>query len=370
LIDNTHCVLDVADLVFVDPVETGFSRVLPAGKKDVFYSVNGDAQSVSDFLVAWTHANDRTGSPKYVLGESYGTMRAAVMAGQLAGVMPLEGVFLLGQAVNMIETSQRAKNALAYATNLTALAAVAAYHGRAKDSARTPEAIVDAAYAFGMSEYLQALVRGHDLPEGARRRIAAQLEAFTGIPVSYYLEHDLAITKIAFAKELLKDRGRVLSIFDARFTRPAVEPGAETHDPIYALFGPVSSLFQQRLTQELGVTVPTTEYRFVAPGTEDSWDWNGTLGPPAGPFLDFDYQARISEAFRANPRFRLGIGTGYHDLTTTIGPARYLVTRSDYPRDRVFQRQYLGGHMSYIHEPSLTAFSSDLRAWLSGRRPG
>jgi carboxypeptidase C (cathepsin A) len=368
LVDNPQTVLDVADLVFVDPAETGWSRVLPDGKREYFYSVTGDAQSVSDFVVAWCKANGREASPKYVFGESYGTMRAAVMAGQLASVAPLDGVFLFGQAVNMIETSQRAKNALAYATNLTALAAVAQYHGlSSRGRGRAVAAFVDEVYAFGMGEYLQALVRGYDLPERERRRIAAKLEAFTGIRADYYLAHDLAITKIEFAKELLRDRGRFLAIYDARFTGALPAPGEQAKDPMAPLLGGVKPQLLSYYAGELGVTLPAAEYRGSAPGAE-SWEWNGTLSP-GGPFLDFDYQARISEAFRANPKFRLMIGTGYYDLTTTIGPARYLVTRSDYPRDRVFQRQYVGGHVAYIHEPSLAAVTNDVRAWVTGGGP-
>lgn len=366
--DNQLTVLDVADLVFVDPAETGFSRILAAGRRETLYSVNGDAQSVSDFIVAWAKANGRETSPKYVLGESYGTIRAAIMAGQLANVMPLDGVFLFGQAVNMIETSQRAKNALAYATNLPALAAIAAYHGRSAHRAgRPPDAIVDEAYEFGMGEYLQALLAGNDLPERKRRRVASKLEQMTGIGVDYYLAHDLAITKIEFAKELLKDRGQLLAIYDARFTSKLPAAGEPPRDPIVDIVNASSELFRQYFARDLGVSLPMSEYRGFAPGTE-TWEWNGTL-EPGGPFRDYDYQVQLSQAFRANPRFRLLIGTGYHDLTTTIGPARYLVTRSDYPRERVLQRQYFGGHVAYIHDASHAAFTADLRAWLQGKRP-
>ena len=363
LVDNLDTVLDVADLVFIDPAETGFSRVLPGGKTPYFYSVEGDAQSVSDFVVAWIKANGREASPKFVLGESYGTLRAALMAGQLAKVMPLSGVFLFGQAVNMIETSQRAKNVLAYATNLTALAAVAAYHGRAPAWTGKPmSAVVDEAYAWGMGEYLQALLQGHDLPAARRRAVAGKLQAMTGVSADYYLANDLQITKIAFLRELQKDQ--VLGMYDARYVGPA-PAGQRPSDP----FGPVIASIQPAMLahyQTLGVTWPASDYRSSAPNT-GGWAWNGTLGP-GGPFLDYDYQARINPAFAADPKFRLMIGTGLYDLTTTVGPARYMVTKSDWPRDRVIQREYVGGHMAYTHEPSLKAFTGDIRSWITGGR--
>ena len=367
--DNPLTVLDVADLVFIDPAETGFSRILPGGKRDYFYSIGGDSQSVSDFIVAWIRANGREASPKYVLGESYGTQRAAFMAGQLAPIMPLDGLFLFGQAVNMIETSQRAKNALAYATNLPALCAVAAYHGKAPAwKGQSMEAVVDRSYAWGMGEYLQALLQGYDLPEAKRRRVADRLQAMTGVGADYYLANDLAITKIAFLRELLKAEGQVLGMYDARYVGPAAKPGERGADPFMATIEPITPMMREHLSRNLGVTWPVSDYRPYAPDTH-TWTWGGTLGP-GGPFLDYDYPSRIDPAFKANPDFRLMIGTGIYDLTTTVGPARYLVTRSNWPRDRVFQRQYVGGHMAYTHIPSHKAFTDDIRAWVTGGRPG
>ncbi|WP_068876016.1 MULTISPECIES: S10 family peptidase [unclassified Phenylobacterium] len=366
--DNPLTVLDVADLVFIDPAETGFSRILPGGKRDYFYSIGGDSQSVSDFIVAWIRANGREASPKYVLGESYGTQRAAFMAGQLAPVMPLDGLFLFGQAVNMIETSQRAKNALAYATNLPALCAIAAYHSKAPAwKGQSMEAVVDKSYAWGMGEYLQALLQGYDLPEAKRRRVAERLQAMTGVGADYYLANDLAITKIAFLRELLKAEGQVLGMYDARYVGPAPKPGERGADPFMATIEPITPMMREHLSRNLGVTWPMSDYRPYAPDTH-TWTWGGTLGP-GGPFLDYDYPSRIDPAFKANPDFRLMIGTGIYDLTTTVGPARYLVTRSNWPRERVFQRQYVGGHMAYTHIPSHKAFTDDIRAWVTGGRP-
>ena len=366
--DNPLTVLDVADIVFIDPAETGFTRILPGGKRDYFYSIEGDSQSVSDFIVAWVKANGREASPKYVLGESYGTQRAAFMAGQLAGVMPLEGLFLFGQAVNMIETSQRAKNVLAYATNLPALAAIAAYHGKAPAwKGRSIEAVVDQSYAWGMGGYLQALLQGHDLPPAKRRQVAEKLQAMTGVGADYYLANDLTITKVAFLRELLKAEGQVVGMYDARYVGPAPKPGERGADPFAPAIAPILPMMWEHLSRNLGVTWPVADYRPQAPDTH-TWTWGGTLGP-GGPFLDYDYPSRIGPAFRANPRFRLMIGTGIYDLTTTVGPARYMVTKSDWPRERVFQRQYVGGHMAYTHVPSHRAFTDDIRAWVTGGKP-
>lgn len=366
--DNPLTVLDVADIVFIDPAETGFTRILAGGKREYFYSIEGDSQSCSDFIVAWVKANGREASPKYVLGESYGTQRAAFMAGQLAKTMPLDGVFLFGQAVNMIETSQRAKNVLAYATNLPALCAIAAYHGKAPAwKGKSMQAVVDESYAWGMGEYLQALLQGYDLTPVRRKAVADRLQAMTGIGADYYLANDLVITKIAFALELLKPQGQMVGIYDARYVGPAPTPTTRVADPFAKARAGIEPMVQEHLAKNLGVTWPVADYRPLAPNS-NTWTWGGTLGP-GGPFLDYDYPARISPAFQVNPKFRLMIGTGIYDLTTTVGPARYMVTKSDWPRDRVIQREYIGGHMAYTDNGSHKAFTDDIRAWVTGGKP-
>ncbi|CAL1691475.1 hypothetical protein MMB232_01616 [Brevundimonas subvibrioides] len=365
LVDNPETVLDVADIVLVDPPETGFTRLMSEADRAGIYSVEGDARVVADFIQTWTRTNGREASPKYVIGESYGTIRAAIMAGQLAETLPLDGVFLFGQAVNMIETSQRVDNMIAYATNLPALAAIAVYHGKADKGRRSMNRFIDDVYAWGMTDYLTALVQGQALPQARRRAIAAELERLTGIGAAYYLAGDLTISKVAFASELLADRGQRLGIYDARYVGPAAVPGARPQDPFATkVSDSILPMMQTYLRQDLGVTRDPADYRPMAPDVS-SWTWN-TTGGIGGPFSEYDYPARIVAAFKANPRFRLMIGTGIYDLTTTVGPAQYLVAQSDYPADRVIQRRYEGGHMAYTNRSALTAFTGDIRSFVTG----
>ena len=361
--ENPYTVLDVADLVFVDPAETGFSRVLPGGKRAEFYTADGDAKSVARFVEAWIKANGREASPKFVLGESYGTIRAALMAGELAKTMPLDGVVLMGQATNMIETSQRASNVMAYAANLPALAAIAAYHGRADLGGKSMAAFIDEAYAYGMGEYLSALAKGADLPQSDREAIAGRLQQMTGISADYYLAHRLVITKVDFVTELLKDKGLMLGTYDARYTGPAPKAGERPLDPFAKVGDMVAPLLAEHLNKNLKVSLPTSDYRAFAPDTR-GWFYNPT-GGAGGPFNDYDYPAMIGQAFAANPKFRLMVGTGIYDLTTTVGPARYLAAQGYFPKDRVSQKTYEGGHMAYTNEAALKAFTNDVRAFVT-----
>jgi carboxypeptidase C (cathepsin A) len=256
---------------------------------------------------------------------------------------------------------------VSYATNLPTLAAIAAYHGKADRSGKTLEQLIDDVYAWSMSEYLNALIKGRDLAQPDRQRIAKTLQTFTGIAADYYLQHDLAITKVAFTRELLRDRKQFLAQYDARYVGPAPGPGERAADPFFAAVASQMPLFTAYLQDTLSVK-NAKDYRASAPDVGE-WRYDAT-GGAGGPFLDYDYQSSLDKAFAANPNFRLMIGTGIYDLTTTLGPARYLVTQSHYPRERVSLHQYEGGHMAYTNEPALAAFAADVRALIVGPNKG
>jgi carboxypeptidase C (cathepsin A) len=196
--------------------------------------------------------------------------------------------------------------------------------------------------------------------------MADKLQALTGISADYYLAHDLTITKVAFARELLKDKGLILGTYDARYTAPAPAPGASVrrsgaggHDRDHA--------DDRRALEEPGRDLAAG--RLSRRGSRrNAWTWSPT-GGAGGPFLDYDYPAQLKKAFAANPKFRLMVGTGIYDLTTTVGPARYLVSSGGFPRDRVYMRQYVGGHMAYSNLASLKAFTDDIRAFVGGGAP-
>ncbi len=150
--DNHYTVLDVADLVFIDPPGTGYSRLLRGGDRGELHSLAGDSDLVARFIEAWVEDQGREVSPQYVIGESYGTIRAVFVADALRESMPLEGIVLVGQAVNIIETNGRQGNIVGYAINLPALAAIAWYHGLGEYTDEPVEEVIDAAYAFGRGE--------------------------------------------------------------------------------------------------------------------------------------------------------------------------------------------------------------------------
>jgi carboxypeptidase C (cathepsin A) len=365
LIDNQDSPLDVADLVFFDPASTGFSRVLPGHKPEDYFSVTADGQQTAAFIRAWLTRHGRLGSPVYVLGESYGTNRAAEVAGQLSeGPHPilLDGTILYGQAVNIVEYAQRPGNIISYVASLPTLAAIAWYHQKIDRAGRSVEQVIAEAQAYAATEYLDALFQGNSLPEARRQSVARHLEALSGIPADYYLSNDLRITKEQYRTELLKDRGLLLGRADARYTAPVTTSG-NAPDPSSILPESVERFFRSYLVDSLKVDWKDS-YRASADvkGLE-GWGWGATT-----PFSDWPYYKRITEMFNANPRYRVMVANGYYDTQTTLGAAHYLVTQAGWPKNRVELRYYDGGHMGYSVDSTARRFSNDIRAFIAEGR--
>ncbi len=367
--DNRHTVLDVADLVFVDPVETGFSRILPDVDRGYFYSADGDAESIAQFIQKWLIKNGRENSPRFVMGTSYGSIRAALVAGVLAETpTPLDGAILFSQGLNLVETTQRKNNLVGFACNMPQIAAIAWYHGKTAMQDKPVADVIDEMYDFAMGDYLVALAKGRYLPDPDRQVIAERLAGLTGISVDYYLANDLIIKKPTFRRELLKDQGLVLGSGDARYAA-AVD---DENGPASPTQG-VAEAFREHLQEFLGITLPLDEYRGSAPDTGRNWDYDGwtTLGGGKVPrgskrsiFGDFDYPGEIKRAFDANESFRIMIATGIYDTLTTVGPARMLAATPGYPGGRIDMHDYVGGHAFYSNDAEFNRLADDVRKFV------
>ncbi len=358
LMDNVYSPLDVADLVFIDPASTGYSRVLPGTAPESYFSVAADGQQVAAFISAWLTQHGRVSSPAYLLGESYGTIRAAEVAAQLAELphpILVGGVILLGQALNIIEYRQRPQNIVSYAVSLPTLAALAWYHQKVDHKRETLEQFVGDAWHFAQTEYLTALFQGNSLEPNERERIAKRLEEFSGISAAYYREHNLRISKEQFRGELLKDKGLLLGRNDGRYTAPMTAKGL-AEDPSSITQGPFQRLFADYVRSDLKVDWPD-EYVLIKETSLDEWKWGGV-----GPFADWPYSDRLLKVMKANPRFRVLIGNGYDDTQTTVGAAEYAVRQAGWPEGRATVSYYEGGHMAYTVERSARKFTDDIRA--------
>jgi len=364
LVDNVYSPLDVADLVFIDPASTGYSRVLPGTAPESYFSVVADGQQVTAFISAWLTQHGRLRSPAYVLGESYGTIRAAEVAAQLAELpnpILLQGVVLMGQAINIIEYRQRPQNIISFAVSLPTLAALAWYHQKVDHAGKTFDDFEREAWSFARNDYLTALFQGDSIEPAERDRVAKRLEELSGIPAAYYCEHSLRISKEEYRGELLKDRGLLLGRNDGRYVAPLTDKGLGP-DPSDKNMTAFRRLFTEYVRNDLSVDWPE-EYVAFKGADGDGWKYGGS-----GPFSDWPFSGRLLKVIEANPRFRVLIGNGYHDTQTTVGAAEYAVRQAGWPEGRATLSFYEGGHMAYTVESSAKKFTDDIRSLIASTR--
>ncbi len=360
LVDNSYSPVDAADLVFIDPASTGFSRVTGGTKASDFFSNVTDAAQFIAFIKAWQIKHGRERSPVYLFGESYGTHRAAEIAKQTAedpAPIPLKGIFLYGQAVNVVEWSQRPANITSYVASLPTIAATAWFHGKIDRKGRSIEEFIAEATSWATSRYLAALYQGSALGETGRRDIAARLEEYSGIPADWYLANDLKITKERYRLELFKTEKLLLGRQDARYTAPVTDKGGAV-DPAEVLGDSIIAFFKQYMRSDLKVADPD-KYVSQSPVTGmTGWNWGAAA---MGPFTDYPYYQGIAKLMAKDPEFRLTIGNGYFDTMTTLGGAELLATQSGFDPKRVSVRFYDGGHMGYSVDATARKVADDIR---------
>jgi len=365
LADNPHSLLDVADIVLFDPPGTGFSRVLNGSEAARFYGVRQDAETLVRFIEDWILEYGRWNSPRFLMGESYGTIRAAVAAKLLAGGpmnsgnmegLTLNGVILLGLALD------RGSGELSLATALPTLAATAWFHGKI-DGGATLEQHVAAARQFAADAYLGALFAGALLEEREREEVAGRLAELTGLPEDFVLERDLRISPDAFASELLRGKGLDVGRYDARYTLPSASSGDDpvADDPAMAQYVPgyVAAL-NTYMRDELGVEIDERYEVIAFRDVNFRWDWGFGPGVPS----NRNFAEDLAIAMRRNPSLRLFAGSGYYDLVTTMGAAEYAMSHLGPVQDRIVVRNYESGHAPYQGPESRGALASDLRAFI------
>ena len=366
LIANRYSILDVTDLVFIDPPETGYGRPLAGTDPKIFRSIDGDSFAVGQVILQWLRENGRTASPIYLAGESYGTLRSVVLARDLARATPrieLSGIVLISQAITYNGASgagviQRPPDPLRPITRLPDAAAMAWYHGKIDNKRQTLPEAVEKLRKFARTDYAEAILLGNRLDEAGRRRTAARLAELTGIPADYYLANNLRLADLR--GELLRDRGLVLDQFDGRETEPAGTQIPDRDRDWDAVVLGLTENFMAYAAADLGVK-GLERYRSIVPdpyGFEDSWQY---LKPPAAS-LDLV----LAEQLRTQKKLRVFVPMGIFDTTSSASNTEAMLSQLDIPTDRVALRYYPGGHMLYSDEAGLAAFNEDMRHFLRG----
>ncbi|WP_207622017.1 S10 family peptidase [Alienimonas californiensis] len=367
--DNAHSLLDKTDLVFIDPVGTGYSRAArdddKASRQSEFSGYEKDLNSVGEFIHRYVTENGRWGSPKFLLGESYGTLRAAGLAGQLMDRynMALNGIVFVSSVLDFATLLEDSNNDLPYVLFLPTLATTAHYHGELSEEWQNQnvQAVYDAAKQFALGEYATALLKGvrPESPEG--RAIAKRIAELTGLSEEFVVDSNLRVGMQRFGKELLRDENRTVGRFDSRYTAPAREAAGDRGDfdaSGAALFAPFTSALYRHLRENLKVE-RGTPYEILT-GKVHPWDYEDFTNA----YVRSD--DTLAEALVMNPALHLFFAMGHYDLATPPAAAEYTLNRltlTGNVEDRVTAKFYPGGHMMYVHEPSLDQLRKDLVAF-------
>lgn len=361
LAPNQYSLLDVSDLVFIDPVSTGYSRPVAGESAKQFHDFRKDIESVGDFIRLYTSRYGRWLSPKYLAGESYGTTRAAGLAGYLQDRhgLYLNGLILISAVLHFQTLSFDHGNDLPYMLFLPAYTATAFYHRRLEpELQRDLIATLRAAEAFALGEYALALLQGDQIDQATFDRVATQLARYTGLSRDYIVRSRLRIRDDRFVKELLRDRQRTVGRLDSRFTgsdRDAVGETAEFDPSLAAITGPYTAALNHYVREQLGFT-SDLPYEIL---TERVWPWS--FNDHQNRYVDVAETLR--RAMHRNPALRVHVASGYYDLATPYFATRYTLNHLALDpalRGQISESLYPAGHMMYIQESSLAALKAVL----------
>jgi carboxypeptidase C (cathepsin A) len=375
LIENEHSILDVADVVFIDPIGTGYSRAIPADEAKKYFHFRKDIETVAEFIRLYLSRHGRWASPKYLAGESYGTTRAAGLAGRLFEKygLYLNGVILVSAVLNFVTAPYDTRtytfapgHDLPYAVFLPSYAAAAWYHGRvAKQYRKTPlRKFLDEVEEWVRSTYIPALFEGDDLPPDREASVASRLSAYTGLPEEYLLRYRNRIEILRFCKELLRSESKTTGRLDARFTgtdRFADGDAIEADPSGDEITGLYSALLNDYVRRELGYETDLP-YEVLSLEVNQAWDYEDFKNA----YVD------TSETLRAvmarNQHMRLYVANGYYDLATPYAATEYTFAHMGLPenaRDRIEMSYFEAGHMMYVHQESLERLAGEVRTFVS-----
>lgn len=370
LINNDYSLLDQTDLVFIDPVTTGYSRPAPGEKAKEFHNFQKDIESVAEFIRIYTSRTLRWLSPKFLIGESYGTTRAAGLSGELQQKhgMYLNGIMLISTILNFQTARFTLGNDLPYVLFLPTYTATAWYHGRlADDLQQDLHQTLAEVEAFALNEYTLALMQGDALSQEARQMIVQALARYTGLTEAYIERTNLRLNIHRFTKELRRDEGLTVGRLDSRFTARDRDDAGEyfEFDPSYAVIqGPYTAAFNDYVRRHLQYE-SDLPYNIL---TGEVWPWG--YETHQNEFVNVAETLR--QAMNINPHLKVLVANGYYDLATPYFATQYTFNHLGIDhslRDNITMTYYEAGHMMYVHVPSLAQLKGDLAAFVQTAIP-
>ena len=365
--NNNWSILDIADLVMIDPVGTGLS--IPIGKAEFkdFWGVDADIRSISLFITQYLKENGRFNSPKYLLGESYGTFRnAGVMARLLSQGVAMNGVIMVSAVFDLRTLIFPPNDDLPYIVHFPTYAATAWYHNKIVNKTANLDTFIQEIRDFTENEYTSALFKGDQIKAADKQNIAKKLAAYTGLSADYWLKADLRVTNSEFFAEFLRAESGIVGRLDSRFTGINIDGISQTgdHDPQSSAISPAYIAgFLDYFHGELGVDTKLNYSLTAGRRGGFKWDWlhqgNSRWGTQAAINTGID----MARAMTRDPNMKVLILNGYYDIATVFYGVEHSINHLGLPpkiKDNIIMKYYEAGHMMYTHQPSLEQFKKDV----------
>lgn len=374
--NNEYTLLDQADIVMIDPIGTGFSRTLGDTEGSHFWGVDEDAASITQFIRRFLSENGRWNSPKYLLGESYGTLRSAVLAGTLQQAnIDLNGIVLVSSVLDLSTLMFPPGNDLPYIVHVPSYAVAARYLEAIPDPGMALQDFMKEVEAWALGDYAAALLKGSTLEAGERSRVLDQMSAYTGLSREYLDQADLRVTASEFEQELLRSQGKIVGRLDARFTGPtgdALSQGPFQDPQSSAISAAYTAAMNSYLRDDLGYD---GDREYTPSGGVQGWNWEHGGGLGFGQSGITYVGADLANAIKRNPKLEVLLVNGLYDLATPYFAAVWTMDQLGLPpelRDNIQRADFEAGHMMYVHEPSLQIWRDTLTAFVartSGGQP-
>jgi carboxypeptidase C (cathepsin A) len=371
LMDNPDCLLDKTDLVFLDPVGTGFSHAVGKAQDKDFWGVDQDVKSLAQFIATYVSRNNRWNSPKFLIGESYGTFRNAALANYLQGHdnMYLNGIVMVSSVLDLGTISFYPALDLGYVLYLPSYAATAWFHKTLKDRPENLNAFLEEARKFARGEYADALMKGDALTAAEKTETAKKMARFTGLSEDYLVKTNLRVRLFRFMQELQRNRGLTTGRLDARFAGPTYDLIGEAadYDPQEtAISGAFIGAFNTYIREELKFGQDKS-YKPAAEFGGNRWDWKHEGSDfgffPGSPSVVLD----LVQAMVSNPRLKVEFEDGIYDLATPFMEVEYTADHMGLPeniRKNIRQQYYEAGHMMYLHDEDLAKLKKNVASFI------
>jgi len=361
--DNPDSWLDLTDLVFIDPVGTGYSRPMGDSEQAEFSGVRQDAESVAEFIRLYLTRNNRWLSPKFLAGESYGTTRAAALTGVLLNQhnITLNGVFLISAILDFSTARFTPGNNLPYALFLPTYTATAWFHNQLPDDLQRRDLrdVLEEVRGWALDEYLPILTKGSRVTPAEKTRFADRLSRYTGLSPEYCLENHLRVPIQRFTKELRRDERRTVGRIDSRYTgidRDAAGENPDRDPSMTAILGPYTAALHAYFRGELAVR--RDEPYHILNWRIGPWEWN--LEGGSNSFVNVAETLR--DSMTRNPHMLVHVAAGYYDLATPFFAAEYTVDQMLLPaelRANIVFDYYRSGHMMYARDDDAAKLKAD-----------